>query len=51
MPLDLIIEFMKSDETIWSSLGDPTFNIPFQVKPYEYLYFAEQDLKNRDPRE
>lgn len=44
MELDEILIFLKEENTRWDSRSPKYVELPFGIKPNEYLRFAEIDL-------
>lgn len=50
MNTHILIEYLNEDGTRWSSISNDSIELPFEVKPYEYISFAEKDLELKDTR-
>ncbi len=45
-----LLEYLNENGTRWSSVSNNSIESPFEVKPHEYISFAEKDLELNDTR-
>lgn len=50
MTIDEILQVLESKSAYFDSNGHETVQVPFPIKPEEYLYFAETDIEESSTR-